>query len=216
MIRIPDQYFKDFMSIGSQRVYKSSETIFHQADEADGVYLILSGRVRVFFVSTDGKELTFEVLKKGRIFGDHSFIDHAIRNVTIQAITDVTLVECSISKLTPLLHESEELMTLMFQHLSETSEHLMHQINRLVYYNSYQKVADLILMSSRYNTLSYSQQDIADCLGMNRVTVARVIQLLKKKQLIETGYGFIRILDRKKLKQFREEAKTIKKGDMKN
>ena len=76
MIRIPDQYFKDFMSIGSQRVYKSSETIFHQADEADGVYLILSGRVRVFFVSADGKELTFEVLKKGRIFGDHSFIDH--------------------------------------------------------------------------------------------------------------------------------------------
>jgi DNA-binding transcriptional regulator LsrR (DeoR family) len=85
-----------------------------------------------------------------------------------------------------------------------------------VYYNSYQKVADLILMSAQYNTLSYSQQDIADCLGMNRVTVARVIQLLKKNQLIETGYGFIRILDRKKLKQFREEAKTIKKGDMKN
>ena len=51
---------------------------------------------------------------------------------------------------------------------------------------------------------------------MNRVTVARVIQLLKKKRLIETGYGFIRILDRKKLKQFREEAKTIKKGEMKN
>ena len=216
MICIPKCYFEDFMSIGTKRIYRSNETIFQQADQADGIYLILSGRVRVFVVSEDGKELTFEVLKTGRIFGDRSFVDHAIRNVTIQAITDVSLVECSISRLTPLLHQSEELMTLMFQHLTETSEHLMHQINRLVYYNSYQKVADLILMNAQYNTLSYSQQDIADCLGINRVTVARVIQLLKKKQLIETGYGFIRILDRKKLKQFREEAKTIKKGDMKN
>ena len=45
-----------------------------QEDSSNNLYLILKGRVRVYLISKDGQEITLDIIDKGRIFGESSFL----------------------------------------------------------------------------------------------------------------------------------------------
>lgn len=210
MIRIPEKYFDIFCKIGVQKSYQKGEIIYLQNDSADYLYLILSGRVRVYTLSASGRETTLEIIEKGRIFGESSFLNEHVRPTTVSAVNQVLLVSCSIQKLVPLLSESPELMTLLFQHLSETCNHLSRKIYRLTNYDCYQRVSSFLLEETSFpnkdkgiaeNVLPYTHKEIAETLGMNRVTVSRVLSHLASQNLIQNNYGKIKILDREKLKE---------------
>ncbi len=203
MVIIPEQYFPLLEKAGTKRIYRENEIIFMENDEAAEIYLIESGRVRVYMTSLEGRDATISILKKGRIFGDASFVSGAVRGVNIAAVVPTVIVTIRTGDILPLLHESQELMTLMFQHLTETCSTLTHQVARMIYCNSEQKVADFLLSLSSDGsmTIPFSHGNLAECLGMNRVTVTRVLKKLKEEGAVETGYGTIHILSRDILKQ---------------
>lgn len=202
MVIIDEKNYSAFEKIGQIITFKPRETIFMDEDEASATFLIEFGKVRAFAVSKDGRETTFEVLEKGRIFGEGSFCDKAIRDVSIETLTATRLVAIENSQLVELMHQSTELMMLIFQHLIESNNMLLHALKRLINYDSHQKVADFLLeISHGHNgTLTYSQQDISECLAMNRVTVARVLKDFKDQEFIQTAYGKLIILNAEGLK----------------
>lgn len=217
MTRIPEKYFQIFCQIGTQKSYAKDEIIYLQNDSADFLYLVLSGRVRVYTLSSAGRETTLEIIEKGRIFGESSFLSEHVRPTTVAAINPVRLVLCSIQKLIPELSRCPELMTLLFQHLSETCNHLSRQIYRLTNYDRYQKISSFLLEETHIpnedkgiqeNILPYTHAEIAETLGMNRVTVSKVLSQFTEQGFIQNSYGKIMILDRKKLKEV--EKKSLK------
>lgn len=202
-INIPETYFGNFRSAGRVRRFAPKETVFKQGDLATKFYLVTSGRVRAYAISTDGQEITLEVLEAGRIFGDSSFLSGAYRTVSVQAVTDAEIVVCRTEKLLSLCRQSEELMILLFQHMAETCNYLTHQVARLVHYDSRQKVADFLLCESASRgqihpgaALPYSHEEIAHSVSLNRVTVSRILGEFKGKGMIDSQYRSIRILDR--------------------
>ena len=202
-INIPDTYFSNFRSVGRVQRFSAKETVFKQGDLATHLYLVTSGRVRAYTLSSDGQEITLEVLEAGRIFGDSSFLSGAYRTVTIQAVTDTEIVICQTEKLLSLCRRSEELMVLLFQHMAETCNYLTHQVARLVHYDSRQKVADFLICESASRgqiqpgaVLPYSHEEIAHSVSLNRVTVSRILAEFKAQGMIESQYRGVRILDR--------------------
>lgn len=65
------------------RKYKKGDVILRQDDEADGMYVIKSGKVEV---EMDGKKIA--TLKKGDLFGEMGLMLHAPRNATITVISE--------------------------------------------------------------------------------------------------------------------------------
>ena len=210
MIKIPEKYFDIFCTIGSQKTYQKGEFIYLQNDSADYLYLILSGRVRVYTLSSSGRETTLEILEKGRIFGESSFLSDHVRPTSVAAVTEVRLATCLVSDLIPLLRETPELMVLLFQHLSETWNHLSRQIYRLTNYDSRKRIASFLLEETASpnrdkgildNVLPYTHAEIAETLGLNRVTVSRVLSAFADQGLLKSHYGKIMITDRNGLYQ---------------
>ena len=208
MIEIPERYFIYFIKNGSVKTCRKGEIIYFQNDSADSLYLILKGKVRVFHISASGKEITLEILEKGRIFGESSFLGEHKRPTTVEAVNTVELVSCNIKNLVPVLRKSEELMVLMFQHLSQTCNYLSNQIYRLTNYDRYQKIASFLLeetFDSRADkrteeyVVPYTHEEIASLLGMNRVTVSKVLASFAEQGVIRSEYGRTIILDKKKL-----------------
>ena len=202
-INIPERYFADFRSAGRVQRFAAKESVFKQGDLATHLYLVTTGRVRAYTLSSDGQEITLEVLEAGRIFGDSSFLAGAYRAVTIQAVTDAEIVVCQTEKLLSLCQRSEELMVLLFQHMAETCNYLTHQVARLVHYDSRQKVADFLICesASRGQTqpgavLPYSHEEIAHSVSLNRVTVSRILAEFRAKGMIDSRYRGVCILDR--------------------
>lgn len=86
MVIIDEKNYPDFEKIGRTITLKPKETIFMDEDEVSSTYLIEYGKVRAFAVSKEGRKTTFEVLEEGRIFGEGSFCDKAIRDVSSQLL----------------------------------------------------------------------------------------------------------------------------------
>lgn len=199
MIIVKEKYFKIFEDIGIKLRLKANDMIFMAEDQAEDTYLIEEGRVRAYIDSRDGKEITLEVLRAGRIFGDASFCKKAVRDVNIQAVTDSIIIKVDAKSLFEVSHQDQELMQLLFEHITDSNRMLTHKIKTLVYYNSKQKVADFLLANEIQQKVNFTQQEISECLALNRVTVARVITLFKKEGLVKTDYHLITITNHKGL-----------------
>ena len=196
-IQIPEKYFSVFLSAGRAEELPAGTNIFMQGDAASDLYLITRGRVRAFTLSPAGKETTLEVMEAGRIFGELALLSGSYRSVSIQTVTDCQIVTASTEKLLPLCLDSEELTMLIFRHMADTCNYLIHQISRLVQYDSVQKVADFLLCEAESRgctKLPYTHQEIADSVSLNRVTVSRILSDFKEKGWIDSYYGSISIL----------------------
>lgn len=195
-MNIPESDYHFFLDVGAVKRYRAGEYVFTRGDAATKIYLVTSGRVLVSTTLIDGRTLTFDVLKKGQLFGDGAFSDHYLREVDISAVTDVELIECETEKLIPVLSTNETLLLLLLRHMTELSNGMVHQVLRLARYTSRQKVADQILVNAGVTgSMPYTHSDIANCLGLNRVTVSRIMQALRAEGLIDYSYGRVTILD---------------------
>ena len=68
------------------------QTIFTQGDEADAVFYIQKGKVRLTGVSKTGKEATIGILSEGNFFGEGSLAGQALRMGSAAAMTDCQLL----------------------------------------------------------------------------------------------------------------------------
>lgn len=197
---VPDKDFRYFEDVGSVIKYRSGEYIFIRGELAEEIYVIKSGRALVSVTTESGREFSFEVLKKGHIFGDGSFVEHYLREVDISAVTDMEVIVCRTERLLPVLAGNPDLMLLMFQHITTVTNDLSHQIVRMMQYDSKQKVADFILNCTiNSSSMPYTHSDIAASLGMNRVTVSNVMKELRNRELVDYSYGVITVTNREGL-----------------
>ena len=109
---------------------------------------------------------------------------------------------CDLNQLYVYMEQSPGLMQIMLQLLSNTCNHLTAQLRRITLYDRYQRIASLLLSETAApdsSSISYTQEDLALILNLNRVTVNRVLSEWKKKGIVTASYGKITILKRTSL-----------------
>ena len=190
-IKIPDNLFPYFEKAGTLYRYQPGETIYIQGKHANKLFFIKSGRVRAFYVTKSGKELTFEIVEKGQIIVESALLAHSVYPVSAAAVNQAELLACDLDTLSPYMDESPELMRLMLRLLSRTCYHLTEQLRRITLYDRYQKIASFLLHETAYpdydrgvtpRSIPYTQEELAVSLGLNRVTVSRVLNEWKKNK----------------------------------
>lgn len=209
-IKIPEQLYPYFEKAGYSLKYEPGQTIYMQGDVAQSLYFIKEGRVRAFCTTKSGREMTFEIVGRGKIIGETSFLGHGIYPVCVEAVNQVELLVCNLNQLYDFMEESKELMKVMMQLLSRTCNHLVEQLRRVTLYDRYQKIASFLLYETEMpdsdkdvtkDSIPYTQEELALILGMNRVTVSKVLSEWKKSGIISSSYKKIRIQDRNYLKE---------------
>ena len=71
--------------------YPAGETIFHEHDRGDALYILEEGTVRIWVYDEDVKEVTLAELKPGDFFGELAVLDRGERSSSATAITDIHL-----------------------------------------------------------------------------------------------------------------------------
>ncbi len=204
-IKVSQALYPYFEKTGKLEKYAPHETIYMQGEDAQRLYFIKKGRVRALYMTKAGKELTFEIVEKGKIIGESSFLGHSIYPATVEAVNDVELLACDLSRLYEYMAESTELTWVIIQMLSRTCNHLTEQLRRVTLYDRYQKIASFLLHETTFpdfdrgvtkDSIPYTQEELGISLGLNRVTVAKVLNEWKNAGIVATAYGRIQILDR--------------------
>ena len=71
--------------------YKTGDTIFLQNEPGDAMYIVDSGKVRIWVRDGDGNEVTLSELGPGNFFGEMSVLDGGKRSANATALLDATL-----------------------------------------------------------------------------------------------------------------------------
>ncbi|MEG0296594.1 MAG: Crp/Fnr family transcriptional regulator [Clostridium sp.] len=210
-VDITSNFFKVFEEAGMLKKYKKNEIIYFQDDKADNFYLIKSGRVRVFLISPEGTELTIEILRQGKLFGESSYFSYGSRLTSVSSATDVELISVSLNDLYPHLTNNPELMVQMFHLMSLSIQNLSIQVNSMAFLSSDKKLAQLLIrlgihfkknQNDTSYIIDYSHEEIAQLIGSCRVTVTKFLNIFQESGFVSLGYKKIEIIDEHALKAF--------------
>jgi CRP/FNR family transcriptional regulator len=64
------KHYDELAMIVTDQVFQKGENIFGEEDEGTGFYVVISGRVKIFKLSPEGKEQTLHIFGPGEPFGE--------------------------------------------------------------------------------------------------------------------------------------------------
>jgi CRP-like cAMP-binding protein len=71
--------------------YQTGQTIFLEQEDGDALYVVASGKVRIWVRDGDAKDVTLSELETGGFFGEMAVVDGGKRSANATAVVDTTL-----------------------------------------------------------------------------------------------------------------------------
>ena len=103
----------------------ADEWLFHQSDDGDKLFLVVSGSLTAYVQRTDGKELAIAAFEIGSFFGEMALIDGEPRSAGCRAETESRLLSLDRNSFITLKHEHPEIaFSIMRRMLLDTKNRL--------------------------------------------------------------------------------------------
>lgn len=81
------------------RHLNAGELLFSEGEEAKVVYIVKNGTLRAYSDSVSGNRITLGDISAGEFVGEMGHFNHEARSATVEAVSDVDLVEIPLSSL---------------------------------------------------------------------------------------------------------------------
>ena len=91
----------------SLKNFNRGDRIFSQGDEAEALYLIKAGSVRVLQKGKKGDRIEIALLPAGSHFGEMAFLDEEKRSATIESVDQTEVLRIDYEKLRSVLMENK-------------------------------------------------------------------------------------------------------------
>lgn len=109
-----------------------NETIFDEGDEADGLYIIVDGNVKICKLLKDSeKQQAVAVLKENDFFGDMALIDEEKRSASAICVTPTSVLFMSRALFDDLIRRDTHTAYLIFAQLSVVMSKRIRKTNNL-------------------------------------------------------------------------------------
>lgn len=183
--------------------YTPNQMIYFQDSVADYFYYLKSGQVRTFISSEDGTEKVLNIYHQGNLFGEAAFFDEMPRVSSAVAATECDIVRIDRRMATQEISQNPELALALLKYLARTVRLLSDHVDDMAFLRTDQRIARFLLSAPRNpdGRISCTQDDIAGAVSANRVTVCRILNRFARAGWLNTGYGFVQIVNQKELEQ---------------
>lgn len=139
--------------------YDSGEIVFQHGDPGDAMYLIRSGKVRIFIRDDAGDEVTFRFYGPGQIVGEFALIDDQPRSASADAYDMAQLLTLEKADFLQLLRDHPmigiEMMRSLAERIRYTTrflEKLMSAV-RLLQHDDYERALQELSVDASYDEL---------------------------------------------------------------
>jgi len=174
---LSDEELEKLIPLLTERTFKPRQVLFQAGDPPERVYLIVKGRIKIYQVAENGKEIILDVVGKGGIVGDMAIVEDGERTACAQAIDDATAVSISWEDFSHLLQQSPRLgfamMELMARRLAGMQRTFMSIVSKPVS----ARLADILLNRQEDGAvrLGLTHQELAQTIGTSRETVTALL-----------------------------------------
>jgi len=189
-------------SVATEKSYPKNAVVLTEGEMGDSLYMIQSGKVKVFIGDEDGREIILKILGPGDFFGEMSMIDKQPRSASVTTIEASTFLVLAHSAFERCVEQAPRIGNMVMQCLAQRVREADRKIGTLALMDVYGRVASTLLELSVYNNgklmvgEKLSQQDLANMVGASREMVNRILKDLSERGFISIESKSITIINR--------------------
>ena len=206
---LDDEQAAELRASMSEVTLARGDSLFHEGDPGDRLYVVMEGKVKLHRTSPDGRENMLAVLGPGELIGELSLFDPGPRTATATAVTDTRLARLKKSSLRPWLNNrpeiAEQLLRVLARRLRRTNDALAD----LIFTDVPGRVAkNLLQMAGRFGTRDggvlrvthdLTQEELAQLVGASRETVNKALADFASRAWLRLDGKSVIILDPERL-----------------
>jgi CRP-like cAMP-binding protein len=197
------------------RRFRRGETIFHQGDPGDSLFILEGGSVKIVLPSPEGEEgAIIATLSRGDFFGELALLDGAPHSATAVALEPTQALVLGRSTFERLVDDEPGLRKALFAGLVAELRRLTGHVEELHFLDLPGRLARRLVRLAREAdpaatgdvrlTWPYTQSDLAGMIGGTRQTVNRLVNDLADRGLVRFEKDSLVIPDLERLEQAAE------------
>ena len=173
--------------------YRKSQVVFSQGDNADAIFYIQKGKVKVTVLSNAGKEAVIAILGPGDFLGEGCLAGRPVRLATATAMSDCTISRIEKLVTVRLLHDEPAFAEIFLAYMLSRNMRIEEDLVDQLFNSSEKRLARVLLLLANFGKegkpepviAKISQETLAEMIGTTRSRVSFFMNKFRKLGFIE-------------------------------
>jgi CRP/FNR family cyclic AMP-dependent transcriptional regulator len=194
---------------------RPGQIILSPDDPPDRIHILKKGKVRVYRMTPDGRQLTLDIYDKGTILGDMRLLGQdPIPEAYAQTLDQAVICTITPDELRRLVERYPIIGINIISYLSSRLQVAERELEAMAYQRVGQRLArKLIDLSQRFGVQTtrgtriqarLTQQELAEMIGTTRETLAHTLGDFRRRGLLDTAHHEVVIRDAERLCEIAE------------
>ena len=194
--------------------FRAHETVLLKGSPGTGMMAVIKGEIRISGPGADGREVIFNMLGPGDIFGEVALLDGGERSADATATVDTEVLVIERRNFLPFLERHPPVATKLLIALCAKLRRTTEQVEDLALLDLPARLAKKLLSLARTHgrpterglqiETKLSQGELAKALGTTRESVNKQLARWQRDGIIRVVEGAITLVDREALRQVLE------------
>lgn len=186
-------------AMATTRSLPTNSIVVNEGDQTDSMYIILSGKVKIYLSDEDGKEITLGIEGPGDYFGE-MVLDGGRRSASVMTVEQSRFSIIQKHDLEKYLHQNPVVALAIIRHLINRVRALSENVRSLALLDVYGRLRKLLLdlaveeHGERVIKEKITQQELANRVGASREMVSKILKELTVGGYIQIDKKIITIL----------------------
>lgn len=169
--------------LGTARTFPKNTLLIAEGDQSDQIYIVITGRLKVYLSDADGKEVVVDTLGPNDYFGEMA-LDRAPRSATVMTVEASKVSIVQLDDFRRFLNDHPDASYALILRLIARARHLTRTIGNLALLDVYGRVARLLLDAGQERAGELvverlTHQEIAKRVNCSREMVSRILSDLR-------------------------------------
>jgi CRP-like cAMP-binding protein len=173
------------------------QTIYLQGDQADAVFYVQKGKVRLTVVSKSGKAATIGIVGERNFFGEGALAGQLLRMGSAAAMTDCELLRVEKKVMVGVLHHEHAFSDMFVAYLLARNIRYEEDLVDQLFNSSEKRLARILLLLAHFGKETIpeavvphiSQETLAEMIGTTRSRVSFFMNRFRKLGFIHYNGG---------------------------
>ena len=194
---LKDDWLAAMATCGELQDFPANEVFIREGEDARHIYILLSGRVKVYGSAENGREFIYNIMGPGDFLGELC-LDGGVRSASVATLEPTTCVVVGSDDLRYFMAAHPDFGINLVNKLIQRVRHVTEHLKSVALDDVYHRVVHFLESQAeeqrgrRIVSERLTQQDIADRVGASREMVNRILRnLVQGGFMIKDGRRFV-------------------------
>lgn len=178
------------------------QPIYFPGDNADTIFMLKKGRVRLSRSTPEGNNITLTILEPGDVFGEMALTESEERETRAETMSNAFICSSPKEKFLEVLRNHPDLNLRVTQMIGDRRREVEARVQNLIFKGSEERVLYVLKdlfqnhsVDQDNEEIEFTHEQIANLSGLTRPTTSKVLNDLANRDVIELGRGCVRLKD---------------------